>query len=216
MNGNAKGIQVSGIWLNSGSYSAPVANQILLTAATAKIGIGTASPATNLDVDGNAQFGSGATKSTFTTTGNLNLKGYGTAAGQPGNHAYRSGTDQSIPNATPTELILLGSNYALGGSSWTSRSTATVSGVYLVSCGVLWPANVTGARAIEIQKTTTGIMAQNISVTNSATEAVAQSVSQTTYLNAGESVSCMVIQNSGGALNALASQQTYGTFQLLW
>lgn len=34
-----------------------------------KVGIGTASPATTLDVNGDAQFGSGATKSTFTATG---------------------------------------------------------------------------------------------------------------------------------------------------
>jgi hypothetical protein len=33
------------------------------------VGIGTAAPATTLDVNGNAQFGSGATKSTFTATG---------------------------------------------------------------------------------------------------------------------------------------------------
>lgn len=35
----------------------------------ANFGIGTTSPATVLDVNGNAQFGSGATKSTFTATG---------------------------------------------------------------------------------------------------------------------------------------------------
>ena len=34
-----------------------------------KVGIGTASPATTLDVNDNAQFGSGATKSTFTAHG---------------------------------------------------------------------------------------------------------------------------------------------------
>ena len=37
------------------------------------VGIGTASPATTLDVNGNAQFGSGATKSTFTATGGLTI-----------------------------------------------------------------------------------------------------------------------------------------------
>lgn len=33
------------------------------------VGVGTSSPATTLDVNGNTQFGSGATKSTFTATG---------------------------------------------------------------------------------------------------------------------------------------------------
>ncbi|MDE2426959.1 MAG: hypothetical protein KGO96_13750 [Elusimicrobia bacterium] len=37
------------------------------------VGVGTTSPATTLDVDGSAQFGSGAAKSTFTTTGELDL-----------------------------------------------------------------------------------------------------------------------------------------------
>ncbi len=41
--------------------------------ADGKIGISTAAPQTQLDVQGNASFGSGATKSTFTTTGALNL-----------------------------------------------------------------------------------------------------------------------------------------------
>ena len=38
-----------------------------------KVGIGTTTPATTLDVNGSAQFGSGATKSTFTATGSLTL-----------------------------------------------------------------------------------------------------------------------------------------------
>lgn len=38
-----------------------------------RMGIGTKTPATKLDVEGSAQFGSGATKSTFTTNGSLNL-----------------------------------------------------------------------------------------------------------------------------------------------
>lgn len=40
-----------------------------------QVGIGTTSPATVLDVNGDAQFGSGATKSTFTATGFLNMGG---------------------------------------------------------------------------------------------------------------------------------------------
>lgn len=44
-------------------------NVILNSSGGDKVGIGTASPATTLDVNGSAQFGSGATKSTFTAAG---------------------------------------------------------------------------------------------------------------------------------------------------
>lgn len=48
-------------------------NTIMITTPTARVGISTSLPATTLDVAGNAQFGNGATKSTFTTTGDLNM-----------------------------------------------------------------------------------------------------------------------------------------------
>jgi len=52
---------------NSGNVS--ILNSTFTVKAAGNVGIGTASPATTLDVNGNAQFGSGATKSTFTATG---------------------------------------------------------------------------------------------------------------------------------------------------
>lgn len=42
---------------------------LVVDGPTGNVGVGTASPATLLDVNGSAQFGSGATKSTFTATG---------------------------------------------------------------------------------------------------------------------------------------------------
>jgi len=51
------------------------ANMLKIDGTNDKVGIGTASPATVLDVEGAAQFGSGATKSTFTATGNLQIAG---------------------------------------------------------------------------------------------------------------------------------------------
>ncbi|HBA60616.1 MAG TPA: hypothetical protein DCZ92_07320 [Elusimicrobia bacterium] len=68
---------------NSGLFGAPVGalafhnntdNVWAMTILPAgNVGIGTLSPATPLDVNGAAQFGSGATKSTFTAAGALNL-----------------------------------------------------------------------------------------------------------------------------------------------
>lgn len=47
------------------------AEKMRLVHTTGNLGIGTTIPAATLDVNGNAQFGSGATKSTFTATGQL-------------------------------------------------------------------------------------------------------------------------------------------------
>lgn len=44
-----------------------------LVVINGSVGVGTTSPTTSLDVNGNAQFGSGATKSTFSVTGDLTL-----------------------------------------------------------------------------------------------------------------------------------------------
>lgn len=46
---------------------------LTVTGTQAAIGVGTLTPAATLDIVGNAQFGSGATKSTFTVTGALTL-----------------------------------------------------------------------------------------------------------------------------------------------
>ncbi len=46
----------------------------LSTATSAKTGVGTSDPKTTLDVNGDAQFGTGAQKSTFTAAGALNLR----------------------------------------------------------------------------------------------------------------------------------------------
>lgn len=48
-------------------------NAIYVDTVNARVGISTITPATTLDVAGNAQFGRGATKSTFSVTGSLSL-----------------------------------------------------------------------------------------------------------------------------------------------
>lgn len=67
------------------------------------VGLGVSSPSTTLEVNGNAQFGSGANKSTFSTTGNLDIK-YGVTA--------------TTAVFTSTASVL-GNAFSVGGSSFT-------------------------------------------------------------------------------------------------
>lgn len=113
----------------------------LSTATTGKTGVGTSSPGAKLDVGGDAQFGSGATKSTFTATGALNLrtpltvpsggtgattltgvvKGNGTGAltvmtGNTGYNTYWSDAN-TIASEAYTALTRGGSNADLSGAA---------------------------------------------------------------------------------------------------
>ena len=91
------------------------------------VGIGTVIPATTLDVNGSAQFGSGATKSTFTATGALNLPAAvtvtGLAPGLPGGFSLTAGsggvlTDIRASNGAVTaQMGALGNNDAFFGTS---------------------------------------------------------------------------------------------------
>lgn len=133
---------------------------------------------------------------------------------QPGNHAFRSGSAQAVPNTTATELIFNGSVYAVGGSSWTSRSTTTVEGIYFVACGVQWAGSATGVRQLSVQNNVTGAMATVQEAGRAAGNV--QAVSQIMSLAIGDSVSCLASQTSGGPLDAQQSNATMGNFQKIW
>ena len=69
---NASTVTITGTGSKCFSVDDPT---LVVDCGNDRVGIGTASPATTLDVNGNAQFGSGGTKSTFTATGALTLAG---------------------------------------------------------------------------------------------------------------------------------------------
>lgn len=91
----------------------------------ANIGIGTASPATLLDVNGSAQFGSGAAKSTFTAAG-----GIGVADG-----FTMSGT--SVTVAAPLAVTFGSTRATVGGSAFYSNYSIVATTTTTAAAGVV-------------------------------------------------------------------------------
>lgn len=168
--------------------------------------------------------------STFTaTTGALDLRGPLTVAGstltvstngsvtspsQPGVGAYRSASAQSIADSTATDMIFNALNYSRGGLGWTSKSTATVAGIYYVGCGVSWAGSAVGVRQLAI--VTSNVGQQAVVTEPGAAGGNSQSVSMMVSLAGSDTVSCQVTQTSGGALNINQSFNTLGVMQKVW
>jgi hypothetical protein len=87
-----------------------VAHDVYLSTNTSyKTGIGTLAPSTSLDVNGNAQFGSGITKSTFTAAGVLQLA-------QPLGVAY-GGAGASLSGVATGGILYKSAAATVGGSA---------------------------------------------------------------------------------------------------
>lgn len=105
--------------------------RMTILTANGNVGIGTTSPATALDVNGNAQFGSGATKSTFTATGSLYIQSASsiTLTGSAPTARLDTGTYQIVTTAftaattgsstCPTGKTLIGGGLAITGTATT-------------------------------------------------------------------------------------------------
>ncbi|HAN05309.1 MAG: hypothetical protein A2X29_03335 [Elusimicrobia bacterium GWA2_64_40] len=115
-------VRLSGLMVASDVY--------LSTTASARTGVGTITPQTKLEVNGDAQFGSGTNKSTFTATGELHLRvpmevasgGTGLNTLSAGAVLYGNGT--SDVGALP----LLGSGGLFIGDGGGEPSTGTLTG----------------------------------------------------------------------------------------
>jgi len=83
------------------------------------VGLGTSAPAATLDVNGSAQFGSGAVKSTFTASGSLSVPGTVTAGSFSGNGAGLTGVIGSDPSRIARAGDAMTGPLAVAGSSLT-------------------------------------------------------------------------------------------------
>ncbi|MCX5792205.1 MAG: tail fiber domain-containing protein [Elusimicrobia bacterium] len=80
-------------------------------ASDGNVGIGTTAPATTLEVNGSAQFGSGTAKSTFTATGNLQLVSGSTVTS---NGTLTLSTAATAATATPNFFLDRSGNIGIG------------------------------------------------------------------------------------------------------
>lgn len=198
-------------------------------ASGGNVGIGTTNPATTLDVNGSAQFGSGATKSTFTASGFLTITGSTltvassgiiSAPSQPGIRAYLGIGGQNIANSVITPIYMSGTSFSQGGMFLNAASSGTFvvppggAGVYQVNCTAGdFAANATGLRILYIYK--------NAVLLNAASQAGSTQVSAdlavSTVINAvaGDAFSCQVFQNSGVALTIGADNNGYSGISVI-
>lgn len=126
-------VRLSGLMVGSDVY--------LSTGPTARTGIGTITPQTKLEVNGDAQFGSGLTKSTFTAAGALQLASpLGLAYGGAGASLTGVGTGGIIyKNAATT----LGGSAALTGMVKGNNTGAPTAITGTAGYNTYWSANDT-------------------------------------------------------------------------
>lgn len=108
--------------------SAPLERMRIMDSGS--VGIGTSSPMTLLDVNGSAQFGSNAAKSTFTATGNLLVPGQITAgSGIQGSSGTFSGQVQA------SSFNIVGTAYLVNGVTVIDGSRNVISGSSITTSG---------------------------------------------------------------------------------
>lgn len=130
-------------------------------------------------------------------------------------------TPQSVSNATPTAIAYDGTFLdTYGGHSNSvsnSRYTAQVTGWYFVKAGVVWAANATGNRAIQLYKN--GIAypySWQVSLAVGTFNDPGVETAALVQLNAGDYVEAFTTQNSGGALSTAVVATIASNMQVMW
>jgi hypothetical protein len=138
--------------------------------------------------------------------------------------AYNN-SDETITNNTFQTLTFDTNRYDSGGlhstSSNTSRLTAPIGGVYVITANVRWEDNATGLRALHVDKTSgvvSGVVEGASTVLGVDTGSIArqgQSVTTQIRLAAGDYLEVLVLQTSGGDL-AVKSTIDTPAMEMTW
>lgn len=109
--------------------------------------------------------------------------------------------DQSIPNATPTQVVW-GASYSLQDFGLSGNALSpSHSGFYVVDVHCTWPSNSTGYRKVEaIVQSRTLSLGKDIRQAVSGEETT-NHLSCPVFLVPGDTIDVTVTQTSGGALN---------------
>lgn len=128
----------------------------------------------------------------------------------------RAGADQIIPTTADTDLALNtlireddpGAGGAIGPQPGNGSITLAKPGWWMVSAGVLFAANATGIRYLQLVGSTIGIFVA-VRDTPAASGATTMNVMSLIYVAAAENVKAQVNQTSGGNLAVTAAPRTH-------
>lgn len=139
-------------------------------------------------------------------------------AAHPAARAYNSAA-LSISNNAETALTFDSERFDTSNlhsvSTNTSRMTAPVNGIYVITANVSWAANATGIRRVFLRwNASSNIAYSQVSATSASV--TAQNVATVYSLAASEYVEVFVLQTSGSALNIEASSQFSPEFTMTW
>lgn len=142
------------------------------------------------------------------------------AAGWPNAKVYDSNSDQVIADATPTALTFDTESFDTAGvhstSSNTSRLTAPVAGIYVITGNVHWGGTSNDERLASIVQNGSTTLAQVRVAQDSANEQY-ENVTAIVQLAAGDYVELVVEQNAGfSGTPVVAGSASESNFALSW
>ena len=202
----------------------------LMPNGTGKVGIGNTNPQTNLEVTGNAQFGSGVTKSTFSTTGALTLAS-GAALTVTGQVSITTVAAQSTVQAGITQINQVATagltqayspSIVLRGAVWQSDSVQSGNvDWYQYSKTVTGGNNATGSLVFGVTPTFTaaangGAGGDKFSITQSGVFVSSTAIPTVTSSAGTPTISATSTAQFGSGVPGAASTTITFTFATAW